>query len=61
MNAVRPRLGIVEDNADLLEELLFFLEGQGYAAWGVGSAEALWRALHTRPVDIMLVDLGLPG
>ncbi|MCK9509954.1 MAG: response regulator transcription factor [Pigmentiphaga sp.] len=61
MNDVRPRLGIVEDNADLLEELLFFLEGQGYAAWGVGSAEALWRTLHTRPVDIMLVDLGLPG
>ena len=61
MTEPRPRIAIIEDNQDLLEELLFFLEARGYAAWGVNSAEAFWRKLHGSPVDIVLVDLGLPG
>jgi DNA-binding response OmpR family regulator len=28
---------------------------------GVHSAEAFWRQLHRDPVDIVLVDIGLPG
>jgi DNA-binding response OmpR family regulator len=27
----------------------------------VGSAEAFWRQLHRDPVDIVLIDIGLPG
>lgn len=29
--------------------------------WGTRSAEAFWRQLHSHPVDIVLVDIGLPG
>lgn len=61
MENTAPRLAIVEDNDDLREELLFFLRHNGYAVWGADSAEAFWRQLHRNPVDIVLVDLGLPG
>ena len=53
------RLAIIEDNADLLDELL----AAGLSRLrGVGArAEAFWRQLHSHPVDIVLVDIGLPG
>ena len=55
------RVAIIEDSADLLDELLAFLRFRGFSAWGVHSAEAFWRQLHRDPVDIVLVDIGLPG
>lgn len=61
MNTSKPRLAIIEDHADLREELQFFLQAQGYACWGCDSAESFWKQLHFQPVDIVLVDLGLPG
>jgi|GEM_PF-4021080 len=42
------RVAIVEDSADLLDELLAFLRHRGFDAWGVRSAEAFWRQLHRR-------------
>ena len=55
------RIAIIEDNEDLLEELMFFLQSRGYPVWGKGSAEAFWKHLHRHPADIVLVDIGLPG
>lgn len=34
---------------------------RGFEVWGTRSAEAFWRQLHSHPVDIVLVDIGLPG
>lgn len=56
-----PRIAILEDSPELREELLFFLNAQGLGAWGANSAEAFWKHLHQRPVDIVIVDIGLPG
>ncbi|WP_342596463.1 response regulator transcription factor [Salinicola lusitanus] len=56
-----PRIAVVEDNEDLREELLFYLNHKGFPAWGTGSAESFWKLLHRQDVDIVLVDLGLPG
>ena len=61
MNNTQPRIAMIEDNADLREELLFFLQHKGYNAWGVPSAEVFWKKLHRNPADIVLVDVGLPG
>lgn len=61
MNLPRLRIALIEDNEDLRDELLFFLRHREYSAWGVASAEAFWKELHRNPVDIVLVDLGLPG
>lgn len=55
------RVAIIEDSVDLLDELLAFLRFRGFSAWGVHSAEAFWRQLHRDPVDIVLIDIGLPG
>ena len=55
------RLAIVEDNPDLLDELLAWLGYRGFEVWGTRSAEAFWRQLHSHPVDIVLIDIGLPG
>lgn len=60
MNHTRARIAIIEDNSDLMEELMFFLQAQGYSAWGVNSAEAFWKQLHLQPADITLVDIGCP-
>lgn len=55
------RLAIIEDNPDLLDELLAWLGYRGFKVWGTRSAEAFWRQLHSHPVDIVLIDIGLPG
>lgn len=56
-----PRIAVIEDNTDLREELLFFLQAKGYPVWGTPNAELFWKQLHRNPVDIILVDIGLPG
>lgn len=55
------RLAIIEDNPDLLDELQAWLGYRGFEVWGTRSAEAFWRQLHSHPVDIVLIDIGLPG
>ena len=55
------RLAIIEDNPDLLDELLAWLGYRGFEVWGTRSAEAFWRQLHSHPVYIVLIDIGLPG
>lgn len=57
----QPTVSIIEDNPDLLDELMFFLQHRGYSVWGAGSAEQFWKKLHRHSADIVLVDLGLPG
>lgn len=61
MSPSRPRIAVIDDNQDLREELIFFLQHRDYTAWGAESAESFWKKLHRHPADIVLVDLGLPG
>lgn len=61
MTHTKARIAIIEDNLDLIEELMFYLQSKNYTVWGVNSAEAFWKKLHVKPVDIILVDIGLPG
>ncbi len=61
MSKKHPQIAIIEDNADLREELMFFLQHKGFSVWGAGSAEVFWKMLHRNPTDIALIDLGLPG
>lgn len=57
----KPNIAVIEDCADLREELSFFLTQKGYSVWSVGSAEVFWKKLHLSSADIVLVDIGLPG
>ena len=43
MNTPKPRIAIVEDDADQLHSIEEFLLDGGYPVWGAGSAEAFYR------------------
>ena len=51
---------MVEDTADLREELVDYLALQGYAVQGVGSLAEMWRALSGEAWQVVVLDLGLP-
>ncbi|MBK7846812.1 MAG: response regulator transcription factor [Zoogloea sp.] len=57
----RPRIAVVEDEHDLRDAVVDYLVASGYQTWGTDSAEAAYRQLVVEPVDIVLLDLGLPG
>ena len=52
---------IVEDEQHLADGLRFNLEAEGYDAEVVDSGEAALERLATRPVDLVLLDVMLPG
>ena len=55
------RIAVVEDDCDLLETMLDYLKMQGYSAWGVCSAEDFYRRIAIDAVDVVVLDIGLPG
>lgn len=55
------RIIVVEDDADLREELIFNLAEDGFRATGVGDGTELFAALRERPADMIILDVGLPG
>lgn len=61
MSLFKPSVGIVEDDTDQLQSIEEYLGDSGYAVWGVGSAEAFYRRFMTEPVDVVILDIGLPG
>lgn len=61
MKNAKPRIAIVEDDADQLHSIEEFLLDSGYSVWGAGSAEAFYRHFMTQPVDVVILDIGLPG
>ena len=61
MKNVKPRIAIVEDDADQLHSIEEFLLDSGYQVWGAGSAEAFYRQFMGNPVDVVILDIGLPG
>jgi DNA-binding response OmpR family regulator len=56
-----PRIAVVEDDADLLDTMLEYLQIQGFSAWGVRSAEDFYRRFVTDHIDVVVLDIGLPG
>jgi len=52
---------VVEDDAELQALLLDELAWRGATVRGLGSAEALYRALLSDRCDIVVLDVGLPG
>src|SRR3989338_682564 len=52
---------IVEDDAFILEVLKKKLEGKGYFVIGAGDAHSGLQVLKEQPVDLVLLDILLPG
>lgn len=60
-HAKLTRVAVVEDDADLLDTMLEYLKTQGYPAWGVCNAEDFYRRFAVDVVDVVVLDIGLPG
>lgn len=54
------RIAVVEDDRALRQDLVDFLNLSGFEAVGAGSAAQLWQLLATQPVQLVLLDIGLP-
>lgn len=57
----RIKLALIEDDRDQRDSLASWLQMDGFAIWAVDSAEAFYKHHSIEPVDIVIVDLGLPG
>lgn len=57
----RCRIGFVEDEGDLLETLSSFFEERHYTVSCFKDGLTALEALKRKPVDILLVDIKLPG
>jgi DNA-binding response OmpR family regulator len=57
----KSRIAIVEDDLDLLQSTQEFLLDAGYQVWGAPSAEAFFRRFTAEPVDVVVLDIVLPG
>ena len=56
-----PLILVVEDDAGTRTLLLRFLQENGYRATGARNGIEMWDALGRTPVDLMLLDVMLPG
>ena len=54
------RVLVIEDEADLLEALVTYLNMEGFAADGVSSLVAASHWMRTHEFDVLILDLGLP-
>jgi two-component system, OmpR family, phosphate regulon response regulator OmpR len=61
MGAERARLLVVDDDEGLRDLLVRYLTDNGYAVTGVGDGEAMKRHLLSHAVDLVLLDVMLPG
>jgi DNA-binding response OmpR family regulator len=62
MQAHAPYLvAVVEDDAGLRADLAEFLALRGFAVHGFDSAEAFFQAWPALHIDLLLLDVGLPG
>jgi DNA-binding response OmpR family regulator len=55
------RVIVVEDNLELLDILVTGLRHFGHHALGVGNGQELDKVMEESQVDIVVLDLGLPG
>jgi DNA-binding response OmpR family regulator len=61
MNEVTKRILVVEDDIALRELVLEYLNGSGFAADGVNDGPGMRAYLQAKAVDLVVLDLMLPG
>ncbi len=60
MNNLHETILVVEDDAQIRNFICFALQGDGYVCRTADTAAEAMRLLAAEPVDLMLLDLGLP-
>ncbi|HYW05063.1 MAG TPA: response regulator [Gammaproteobacteria bacterium] len=56
-----PHILVVDDDAEIRELLETYLSGNGYRASAVADGRSMWDALQRDEVDLVVLDLMLPG
>jgi two-component system, OmpR family, response regulator len=59
--STRDHILIVDDDPEIRSLLCKYLDQQGYRATAVGDGKGLWAALDKTHVDLVVLDLMLPG
>jgi CheY-like chemotaxis protein len=57
----RPKVVVVEDDAEVRDLELFLLESEGYEVRGVGDGVTALSVIQREKPDVVLLDLMLPG
>ena len=57
----KARILVVEDEEEILELLTYNLTREGYAVESVASGEEALKRIQSKPPDLILLDLMLPG
>lgn len=60
-NARNEHILVVDDDVRIRQMLITYFEDEGYRVTAVGDGAAMRDALQRHPVDIILLDLVLPG
>lgn len=60
-HAAQIRVALVEDDPLLRKELHFHLKQQGFIVFAVQNSKSLDELLMTEPLDVLVLDLSLPG
>ena len=55
-----PKLLIVEDDTDIVENLSVLLEDEGYSVYHAPDVKSALNKLHTENIDLVLLDITLP-
>lgn len=56
-----PHIAILDDEVDITALLANYLEGYGFRVTQVHNGASLFSVMDADPVDLVLLDLGLPG
>lgn len=54
------KIAVVEDEEDLLDNMLSYLELNNFQVWGAASAEDFYKKLLKFSVDVVILDINLP-
>ncbi|MFC7694519.1 response regulator transcription factor [Paeniroseomonas aquatica] len=57
----KPNILVVEDDAPIRHLIIRLLRENGFRAFGARDGEEMWRALAKAAVDLVLLDIMLPG
>lgn len=61
MNSVPDHILVVDDDPEIRQLLRTYLERNGFRVTGVGDGHAMWMALERSQVDLLVLDIMLPG
>ncbi|MBL8550617.1 MAG: response regulator transcription factor [Hyphomonadaceae bacterium] len=61
MLGVAPEILVVEDDSELRQEVVAYLREHCFVVREAGDAATMDRSLKERSVDLVILDLGLPG